>query len=69
MELIDLPEDVLVYLFKNFLNLNDLFVLSTICKRFYLILQNYKIWQKFKILYPIIDFSYPSGYEDSSYHR
>ena len=69
MELIDLPEDVLVYLFKNFLNLNDLFVLSTICKRFYLILQNYKIWQKFKILYPIIDFSYPYGYEDSSYHR
>jgi hypothetical protein len=68
MNFINLPEDILIFLFKNFLNLNDLFVLSTTCKKINIILLNYKIWSKFKKFYPIIDFNFPSGYEDYLAH-
>ena len=68
MNFINLPEDIVIYLFKIFLNLNDLFVLSTTCKKINLILLNYKIWSKFKKFYPIVDFNYPCGYDDHSAH-
>lgn len=67
MEFINLPDDVLVYLFKNFLNLNDLLVLSTTCKKLSEICNNYKMWSYFKTFYPIMDYSYPYGYDKHRY--
>jgi hypothetical protein len=63
MEFNNLPDDVLIHIFNNYLNLNDLFSIFKTCKRFYMICQNYKIFSKFMSVYPIIDFSYPSGYD------
>lgn len=69
MNLLDLPDDILVYLLKRYLNIDDLLRLSMTCKKLGQLIDTYNLWAKFILVYPILDFSYPYGYEDYFYHK
>lgn len=61
MNIVDLPDDVLVLLFKNYVNCVDLIAISNTCIRFRQIIDSFNVWSKYLKKYPLLDFSYPNG--------
>ncbi|CAF0710629.1 unnamed protein product [Brachionus calyciflorus] len=64
MLLTDLPDDILIYIIKKFLNLNDSIQISKTCTRFYTLLNSYKIWTLLLQKHPVLDLNYPNDYDE-----
>ena len=61
MNIIDLPDDILIYLFDKYLNLNDLLAVYQTCNRFKNIIDYYNVSAKYSRSLPLLDFTYPNG--------
>lgn len=61
--ILDLPDEILINLLKKYIDLNSLKKLYLSCKRLYVLIDSYNIWNKYLKFYPIIDFNYPNGHE------
>ncbi len=55
MNLLDLPDDILVNLIDKYLNLTDVLNLTYTCIRFQKIINTYNLWSKYTKSLPIID--------------
>lgn len=61
MNIQSLPDDILIHLFRDYLNLKDIISISKSCTRFKHLIDTYNLWTYLLYKYPIIDFSYPFG--------
>jgi hypothetical protein len=61
MNILDLPDDILIQIFKKYLNFSDLFSLSSCCTRFLNLLNKYNIWVTYLNKLPLLDYNYPYG--------
>ena len=59
--ILDLPDEILLLLFKRYLNITDLLQISNSCKKFKYLIEEFSLWSKFLNMYPLIDFNYPYG--------
>lgn len=69
MNIVHLPDDILVNIFTNYLDLADLERAYSTCNRFKLIIDEYDLWQKYLYKTPLIDYSYPFGFSDFWHSR
>ena len=61
MDISDLPDDILVLIFSNFLGPKDLINLTRTCRRFEQIIEDYNICMQCLKTYPFVDMNYPYG--------
>ncbi len=61
MNFINLPDDLLILLFDKYLKATDLISVSKVCRKFYHIVNNFELCDKFLTDYPVIDLNYPYG--------
>lgn len=59
--ILDLPDEILILLFGRYLNIADLTRTLASCKRFYFLIEKYKLFNKFLQKYPLLDYNYPYG--------
>ncbi len=64
MNLKDLPDDLIVNIIDKYLNLNDILSLSKTSLRFYHLINDYNLSNKYLKFLPFVDFNYPNGYRD-----
>jgi hypothetical protein len=62
--ILDLPDDVLINLFSNYLNKDDLFRVTSACKRFLDIITVYDVCSRMCSALPLIDYNYPHGFNE-----
>lgn len=61
MNIINLPDDVLINLFDKYFCQSDLRALHDTCSRFKIVIDRYNLWLKYLYKVPLIDFNYPFG--------
>ena len=61
MNLQYLPDDILVNIIKNYLNLNDVIRFSYTCKRILNLINDYDLWNAYTSSLPIVDFACPNS--------
>ena len=61
MNIIDLPDDILLAIFNKYLTLIDLITVYQTCDRFMQIINQYNVWLNLSSTCPLLDFSYPNG--------
>ena len=61
MNILELPDDILVHLLSNYLSLNQLMRMSSVCQRFAWIIEHYNLWLKYLFKHALIDCNYPFG--------
>jgi len=69
MNILDLPDEVLVNIFDKYVNRIQLEALHSTCKRFRLLIDHYDhLWLKYLFELPAIDYSYPFGFSQFNQH-
>lgn len=61
MNILDLPDEVLVNLFDKYLCRDQLVAIHLTCQRFRIIIDHYDLWCKYLLKVPAIDYNYPFG--------
>lgn len=69
MNIQDLPDDTLVNIIDKYLNLDDLLSLSKTSLRFYRLINDYNLSNKYFKYLPIVDYNYPNGCLEYKYIR
>ena len=59
--ILDLPDDVLIQIFKSYLSPLDLINVSNTCKKFKDLIEDFSLWSKFINRLPLLDYNYPYG--------
>ncbi len=69
MNILDLPDEILVNIFDKYVNRSQLEALHSTCHRFRLLIDHYEhVWLKYIFEFPVIDFNYPFGFSQFNHN-
>ena len=58
---LDLPDDILIFLLKNYLDPRSLISMSKVCKKIFNVINSFDLYSIYCNKLPIIDYNYPYG--------